>query len=253
MTPEQIADNIDDYPWGVVPYNRFLEQACQILEKAIVGEDILHEGKLLVDKDVWRFDDEIVIHEIAMKLEARGKIEKDESEHLRIVRRVADKVIERANEHGFLAELISTGDVHEHPLVVEIQVGKNRLFVQSQWITVTIYDSDDMTVELPDETATLLGRGNTIIKDKPSALESILNALEGKAKEAQKERPPTKDERQEQEAERREGKVEDAGRSEEPEEDQPEGDGMRMNKLNVMQWVRKGTKPPRMGGTFAPH
>lgn len=262
MTPEEIAQLLDGNEQVVVS-DASLQLASRILENAELGEDVVFEGQVLLPADSWRFGDEVVLWEVAQALDEvkkkqkpqRGRIEKDESRHFSVIKGVADRIVKRAAECGFPAELVSSGDVHSHPFVVEIQVGKNRLFQQSQWISVTIYDTDDLSVELPNEIAALLGRGNTIVKDKPSALAGVLGSLEKKIKEAEKENPPTHDEKQAGAAERRKEKEEAT-----PQEDigdpgdQPEDPGRLSlkNRLDVMKFVRAGTKPPRMGGTFSP-
>jgi hypothetical protein len=260
MTPEEIAQLLDgDEQVSVSDASLML--ASRILENVELGEAVVFEGEVLLPADDWRYGDEVVLWEVAQALDEakrrkpqRGRIEKDESRHFSVIKGVADRITKRAEEYGFPAEVISSGDVHAHPFVVEIQVGKNRLFQQSQWISVTIYDTDDLSVELPNEIAAMLGRGNTIVKDKPSALAGILGSLENKVKEAGKENPPTWEEKKVEAAERRREKEEGPQECSGEPEDQPEDPGRLSlkNRLDAMKFVRAGTKPPRMGGTFAP-
>lgn len=256
MTPEEIAQLLDGNEQVSVS-DASLQLAFQILENAELGEDVIFEGQVLLRAEDWRLGDEAVLWEVAQALDEakkrkvqKGRLEKDESRHFSVIKSVADRILKRAEECGFSAEIISSGDVHAHPFVVEIQVGENRLFQQSQWISVTIYDTDDLSVELPNDIAALLGRGNTIIKNKPSALGSILGSLEKKVEEAQKENPPTHDERQIEATARRKEKEE--GPQEGTDDPDDPGRLSLKNRLDVMRFTRAGTKPPRMGGTFAP-
>ena len=216
--------------------DELLDEAVRILVDSTPGQAIVIED-MEVPADFWRFGDEVMLDAIIKVLEEAqmGRIEKDESKHFGIARKIADKIVERAADHGFSAEVVSSGDVHEHPFVVEIQVGKNRLFAQSQWIGVTIYDSDDISLELSNDIAAVLGRGNTIVKDKPSGLESILKVLENKVKEAEETRPETDGEKKMEQ--------EDFGDPEDEAHVLP-----LKNRQDTQRFLRHGSQPPSWGG-----
>jgi hypothetical protein len=242
MDPIQIAEQMTVADRGQ-PSQAALERAAAIIAGATPGEAVVAGGLTLAAAGDWLLGHDALMCEIASTLELaearRGAIEKEESEHFSKIKAVADRIVARAADHHLKAETISSGDVHAHPFVVEIQAGENRLFPQSQVVSVTIHDTDDLAVELPNDLAAALGRKNSIAMTRPSELEAIMSALERKLADAARERPPTGTER------RQAARAESEAPAPVPES----GAG----KMDVMRFMRSGTKPPAMSGTFAPY
>jgi hypothetical protein len=221
MTPQDIANLVDEEPQLQVPHC-FLEQALHLLINAEDAEPIIHNGQVLLTRDERsRYGDEEQIEiagRVLMRLE-EGKVGQAESDVFRALTQLSDRLVERLQKLGLEVEKYDA----DHAMVLEVQVGRNQSFPASQRLHIMIYDTDDMTVEVPTEVASRLEMDNFHTFKQPQALINLIPSMIDRISKL------TND-----------SKTEDASETQ-------------AGKLDKLDMVRKATKPPAMGGTFAPY
>lgn len=84
---------------------------------------------------------------------------------------------------GFETDVVYITDVNENPnfTKIEMQLGKNDRYVNSQIASITVYDGDDIVVELPLAVAVDLGKQNyykfSTLRDTANMLRELRQSI----------------------------------------------------------------------------
>jgi hypothetical protein len=248
MNPEQLSEFIDEPLRADSVREDLIDKAAAILDGSVVGQDIVFEGRTLLNREVWTMlsDDDLIL-EVAVALK-EGEAGKAESKVYLVLRDLTQRIVNRAEEMGLPAEVTRTGDdEHAHPFIVEIQAGKNERFPESQVVQVTVYDSDDIAVELPLDIAEKIDAQNYQKFKNPTDVVNVMRAVANFVQKGEVTKAPV--------AAPAEKPVEKpVGKPEKPEERwTPEHEkSATSDKLDVARWVKSSTQPPAAGGMYSP-
>lgn len=84
---------------------------------------------------------------------------------------------------GFETDVVYITDVNENPnfTKIELQLGKNDRYINSQIASITVYDGDDIVVELPLAVAVDLGKQNyykfSTLRDTANMLRELRQSI----------------------------------------------------------------------------
>ena len=95
------------------------------------------------------------------KIISEGLISKSRSKSIRFLNKRAKEILNYVADFKFETDIIGATDNMQYLYSrIDIQFGRNKLFKNSQVVSVTIYDVDDCTIEVPVAVAIVLDVDN---------------------------------------------------------------------------------------------
>jgi len=102
-----------------------------------------------------------MISKMLHKIISEGLISKSRSKSIRFLNKRAKEILNYVADFKLETDIIDATDSMQYLYSrIDIQFGRNKLFKNSQVVSVTIYDVDDCTIEVPVAVAVVLDVDN---------------------------------------------------------------------------------------------